>query len=78
MFAPLVPRRQLTHSSIHSIARWPLCLVLVLPPQALAGVLLLDARVGARLETRKVDGICPHKHLGYVADIRDQPVDHVD
>lgn len=56
----------------------PLSLVLVLLPQAFASMLLLDARIGAWLERRKVDGIRLHKHFRHAADVSHKPVDHVD
>ena len=58
--------------------RGSLRLVLMLPPQALAGMLLLNARVGAGLERGQVGGICLHEHLGHGTDVSDQSVDHVD
>ena len=68
----------LTHRSVDAIYCWPLSLVLVFLPQALARMLFLDARIGAWLERRKVNGIRIHKHFCHAADVSHKPVDHVD
>ena len=72
---PLNP--SLTHSSIHTLVRRPLSLVLVLLLQPLTRMFLFDTR-RRRLEGRKVNCIRLHQHLRHAADIRYQAVNHVE
>lgn len=68
----------LTNSPIHAIRAWPLRLVLMLLPQSLISMLLLDAGASARLERCKVDRIRLHQHLGNATDVSDESIDHIE
>jgi hypothetical protein len=67
----------LAHGAMHTFRHGPLRLMLVLLPQSLVSVLLLDARCGAGLERREIHRIGVHQHLGNSTDIRNETIDHV-